>query len=201
MSTIRNPVGPQPPRVYWRRRIVVGIVFLAVIIAFVLIVARCSSGDPTPTGASGGTTPSPTPSATSGDVAECDPAKVTLEAVTDAAGYDPGVNPQLSLVVKSTATTPCTFEVGTDVQEFVITSGDEVIWSSTDCQVDPQPRVQLLNPGVPVSSAAIPWDRTRSSPDTCDVPRDPVTAGGASYHLGVSVGDLESETTKQFLLY
>lgn len=202
MSTIRNPVGPQPARVYWRRRIVVGIVFLAVIIAFVLIVARCSSGDPAPTtGGSADSTPTPTPTATNGDVAECDPAKVTLEAVTDAAGYDPGVNPQLSLVVKSTATTPCTFEVGTDVQEFVITSGDEVIWSSTDCQVDPQPRVQLLNPGVPVSSAAIPWDRTRSSPDTCDSPRDPVTAEGASYHLSVRIGDLESQTTKQFLLY
>jgi len=201
MSTIRNPVGPQPPRVYWRRRAVVGLVFLAVIIAIILIVVRCSSGDANANGGTAGSTPTPEPSETSGEIPECDPAKVTVEAVTDAAGYDPGVNPQLSLVVKSTATTPCTLEVGTDVQEFVITSGDEVIWTSTDCQVDPQPRVQLLNPGVPVASASIPWDRTRSSPDTCDVPRDPVTADGASYHLSVKVGDLESATTKQFVLY
>ena len=119
------------------------------------------------------------------------PDKVTVEAVTDAAGYDPGVNPAAPARGQEHRDPPCTIEAGTDVQEFTITSGDEVIWSSTDCQVDPQPRVQLLNPGVPVSSAAIPWDRTRSSTDTCDLPRDQVTGGGASYHLEVTVGDTE----------
>lgn len=205
MSTIRNPVGPQPSRVYWRRRLVVGIVFVLVIVVIILVVARCSSGGGTPTGTS--TTPKPTNSSTStsnpntGDAEACDPAKVSIEAVTDAAGYDPGVNPQLSLVVKSTETVPCTFEVGTDVQEFTITSGDEVIWKSSDCQVDPAARTQLLQPGVPVSSAAIAWDRTRSSPDTCDAQREQVTGGGASYHLEVAIGDKTSAATKQFLLY
>jgi hypothetical protein len=203
MSTIRNPVGPQSARVYWRRRLVVGILFVAVIVAIVLIVSRCTTGaTPSAGGPSGSTATSPSPTGSADpDAAACNPAKVTVEAVTDAAGYDPGVIPQLSLVVKSTATTPCTLEVGSDVQEFTITSGDEVIWSSSDCQVDPEPRLQLLNPGVPVSSAAIPWDRTRSSTDTCDLPRDQVTGGGASYHLEVSVGDLKSATTKQFILY
>lgn len=202
MSTIRNPVGPQPSRVYWRRRLVVGIVFVAIIVAIVLIVARCTAGAPTGSGTHTNT-PRPTTSSpvNPADAEACDPAKVTLEAVTDAAGYDPGVIPQLSLVVKSTATVPCTLEVGTDVQEFTITSGDEVIWRSSDCQVDPSPREQLLQPGVPVASAAIPWDRTRSSPDTCDAQREQVTAGGASYHLSVTIGELESTTTKQFLLY
>jgi hypothetical protein len=205
MSTIRNPVGPQSPRVYWRRRrLVVGILFVAVVIAIILIVARCSSGGtPTTTGTN---TPKPSTSATTtnastGDAEACDPARVTVEAVTDAAGYDPGVNPQLSLVVKSTETSPCTFEVGTDVQEFTITSGDEVIWKSSDCQTDPAPRTQLLQPGVPVSSSAIAWDRTRSSPDTCDAQREQVTGGGASYHLEVSIGTKKSAATKQFLLY
>jgi hypothetical protein len=205
MSTIRNPVGPQPPQVYWRRRLVVGILFVAVVIAIILIVVSCTNGR-TPTGGTGTNTPKPSnsstaPSTNSGDAEACDPAKVTVEAVTDAAGYDPGVNPQLSLVVKSTETVPCTLEVGTDVQEFTITSGDEVIWKSSDCQVDPAPRTQLLQPGVPVSSAAIAWDRTRSSPDTCDAQREQVTGGGASYHLEVSIGDLKSGATKQFLLY
>lgn len=184
----------------------VGLALIAIVAIILLVVVRCSSGgapaddqrtpEPGPS-----STPTPTATAGAGDPEACDPSKVTVEAVTDAAGYDPGVIPQLSLVVKSTATTPCTFEVGTDVQEFRITSGDELIWSSLDCQTDPQPRVQLLNPGVPVASAAIPWDRTRSSTDTCDQPRDEVTAGGASYHLSVSIGELESGTTKQFLLY
>ena len=202
MSTFRNPVGPQSPAVYWRRRLIVALGLLAVVIIIVLIVVRPGSGAPSGSGTnpSGSPTPSSTVSTDPDDVAECDPAKVTVEAVTNAVAYDVGVNPQLSLVIKSTSTSPCTIAAGSDVQVFTITSGDEVIWTSTDCQVEPQEQVQLLNPGVPVSSASLTWDRTRSSTDTCGQPRDQVTAGGASYHLAVAVGDLESATTKQFIL-
>lgn len=201
MSTFRNPVGPQAPAVYWRRRLLVALGLVAVVVVIVLIIVRPGSGSP---GGGAGTSNTPSPSASvttdPDDVAACDPAKVTVEAVTNAVAYDPGVNPELQLVLKSTATAPCTIAAGSDVQVFTITSGDEVIWKSTDCQVDPQEQVQLLNPGVPVSSASLTWDRTRSSPDTCGQPRDQVTAGGASYHLAVAVGDIESATTKQFIL-
>jgi hypothetical protein len=201
MSTFRNPVGPQSPQVYWRRRLVVALGLVAVVVIIILIVVRPGSGA---NGNDGGSPPTPTPTTTVStdpdEVAACDPAKVTVEAVTDAIAYDAGVNPQLSLVLKSTATTACTIDAGSDVQVFTITSGDEVIWKSTDCQVDPQEQVQLLNPGVPVSSASFAWDRTRSSTDTCDSTRDQVIAGGASYHLAVAVGDIESAETKQFIL-
>jgi hypothetical protein len=199
MSTFRTPVGPQSPAVYWRRRLLVALGLVAVIVVIVLIVVRPGSGAPT-TASSRTPTPTASVSTDPDDVAECDPAKVTVEAVTNAVAYDPGVNPQLSLVIKNTATAPCTIAAGSDVQVFTITSGDEVIWRSTDCQVDPQEQLQLLNPGVPVSSASLTWDRTRSSTDTCGQPRDQVIAGGASYHLAVSVGDIESVTTKQFIL-
>ena len=58
-----------------------------------------------------------------------------------------------------------------------------------------------LKPGVPFPGSSLQWDRTRSSTDTCDVPRESVIAGGASYHLEVSIGDLDSKSTKQFLLF
>ena len=203
MSTFRNPVGPQTPAVYWRRRLLVGLGLVAVIVVIVLIIVRPGSGSPSGGGANGGSeTPTPDASVSTDpdDVEACDPAKITVEAVTNADAYDPGVNPELQLVLKSTATKACTIEAGSDVQVFTITSGDEVIWKSTDCQVDAQEQLQLLNPGVPVSSASLTWDRTRSATDTCDQPRDQVTAGGASYHLEVSVGDIKSATTKQFIL-
>ena len=38
MSTIRTPVGPQPPSVYWRRRLVVLLALIAVIVVIVLII-------------------------------------------------------------------------------------------------------------------------------------------------------------------
>jgi hypothetical protein len=57
-----------------------------------------------------------------------------------------------------------------------------------------------LEPGVAQSTTPIPWDRTRSDPATCTTDRPAVTAGGASYHLKVSLGTLKPETTAQFLL-
>ncbi len=200
MSTFRTPVGPQPARVYWRRRLLLLLGLIAVIVVVVLIVVRPGSGAPAPT-PSGSTSPSPTPGAASGELAPCDPTKVTLEPITDAAGYDAGVNPQLSFTLKSLETVPCTVEGGSDVQEFRVTSGDELIWSSKDCQTGAVAALVTLKPGVPLQSSAIPWDRTRSSSDTCDTAREAVVAGGASYHLEVIVGELTPAASRQFVLY
>ena len=107
----------------------------------------------------------------------------------------------LSFTLKSTMTVPCTVEAGSDVQEFTITSGDEQIWSSKDCQTDEVAAVVTLMPGVPKQGPSLTWDRTRSATDTCDSERPPVTAEGASYHLAVKVGEFSSAETRQFLLY
>lgn len=212
MSTFRNPVGPQPARVYWRRRLVVGLGLLAVIIIIILIVVRPGSGAPAPkptpsnsstSGATGNPSGNPSGASTNGPnggIAECDPAKVTVTPGTDATSYAAGVNPVLTFSLKSSATTPCTISAGSDVQEFIITSGDDLIWSSRDCQTAPVAAVVTLQPGVPFAGSSLPWDRTRSSSSTCDVARDPVIAGGASYHLAVNIGPVESATTKQFIL-
>lgn len=197
MSTMRTPVGPQPASVYWRRRLVVLIGLIAVVIVIVLIVARPGAGDSAPT-------PVPSASATpTASAAEaCDPTKITVEGVVDATSYDAGVQPQMSLVVKSTAVEPCTIDAGSDVQEFRITSGDELIWTSKDCQSSAEPRVQVLKPGVPVSTTPIAWDRTRSSVDTCGAAdRAQVIAGGATYRLGVTLGAISSTETTPFLLF
>lgn len=206
MSTFRNPVGPQPSRVYWRRRLVLLLGLLAVIVVVVLIVVRPGAGAPTPTpsgtpsaegsGSTGGATSTNPPSD-----GECDLSKVTLEPVTDAASYDPGVTPTLSFTLKSTMTAPCTLSAGSDVQEFRITTGDELVWSSKDCQTAPESATIVLKPGVPFPGPSLVWDRTRSSVDTCGTAREPVVAEGASYHLTVVVGELTSANTKQFLLY
>lgn len=206
MSTFRNPVGPQPAKVYWRRRLVLLLGLIAVIVVVVLIVVRPGAGAsaPTPSGSSSSAPPTAPPAVTStnpADADECDPAKVTIEPVTDSTSYDPGVNPVLSFSLKSTMTVPCKLSAGSDVQEFKVTSGDELIWSSRDCQTDPVEAMIVLQPGVPFQGSSVTWDRTRSSVDTCGATREPVIAGGASYHLEVNVGELESASTKQFLLF
>lgn len=202
MSTIRNPVGPQPPGVYWKRRAVVLLGLIAIVVAILLIVFRPTAASPTATA----TSASPKPSASStpvsaADAEDCDPADIELLAITDKGGYDAGEQPLISMSITNTGTEPCTISAGTDVQEYIITSGTDQIWSSRDCQADPAPTVTVLQPGTPKSTTPFGWDRTRSSVDTCEAQRPEVGAGGASYHLGVVLGDLKSATTKQFLLY
>ena len=204
MSTFRTPVGPQPSRVYWRRRLVVGLGLLAVILIVVLIVVKPGSGAPAPTPkpTTSGSATNPSPASTNpADAVACDPTKVTVEGGTDSTSYDAGVNPVLTFTLKSLMTVPCSLSVGTDSQEFKVTSGDELIWDSKDCQTDSTPATVVLLPGVPKAGSSVTWDRTRSSTDTCDTARDPVTAEGASYHLTVVVGTLTSTNDRQFLLY
>ena len=195
MSTFRNPVGPQPAKVYWRRRLVVGLGLLAVVIIIILIIVRPGSGTPS---ASPSGTPSPSVTSTSAPGDPCDLTKVTVEATTDQSNYAAGVNPVLTFALKSLMTEPCTMSAGSDVQEFRVTSGDELIWSSKDCQTEAVAAETVLMPGVPKAGPTLTWDRTRS--DTCEGERPQVTAGGASYHLEVIVDGVKSTNNTQFLL-
>jgi hypothetical protein len=191
MSTFRNPVGPQPSSTYWRRRLLVILGLVAVIVVIVLIAVRPGSSpaaDNKDDKAATTTTDSETP------------AVVTVVGITDAGDYAAGQNPLLSLSITNTGTVPCTFPAGSDVQEYVVTSGEERIWSSKDCQSAPVADVRVLEPGVALTTTPFPWDRTRSAPDACDAAKTAVTAGGASYHLGVTVNGVASAETRQFLL-
>lgn len=209
MSTFKNPVGPQPSGVYWRRRLIVLIGVVAVVVVIVLIVIRpgSSSGEPAKAPV---TTDTPKPAAASTSIPTssasangqpCKPANVKVEAVTDAASYSAGQLPQLSVALTNTGSNACVIDAGTAQQVFTITSGSEVYWKSTDCQSSKVDAQVLLQPGKTISSQTpITWDRTRSDPSTCQAHRAQVPAGGASYHLQVSVAGITSATTKQFAL-
>ena len=207
MTSMRTPVGPLPPQVYWRRRIVVGVGILAVILIIVLIVVRPGSGtpadqptpDPQTTETAGASEPVDEPAA-GGDATACTSSQVVVTAVTDAESYPEGQQPQLSLTLLNTGTAPCTMQAGSDVQSYVITSGSDRIWASTDCQDPGVPAERILEPGEPVPSIPFSWGRTRSSPDDCETVRDPVIAGGATYRLSVSVGEFESTDDRPFIL-
>ena len=205
MSTFRNPVGPQPPKVYWRRRLIVGLGALAVVVIVILIVVGPGAAKPvahtsSPTAS---VSASPGPSATAAARAAgatCVPTKLTLVAVTDKTVYAAGEQPQISMTITNTGSADCTMNLGSTQQELIITSGSEQIWDSKDCQTAPVDTTATLKPNVAVTTPPIPWDRTRSSKTTCDKTRPPVRAGGASYHLGAKMGTLKSKTTVQFIM-
>jgi hypothetical protein len=204
MSTLRTPVGPQPPSVYWRRRLLLLLGLVAVIIVIVLIIVRPGSGGPDAkpsnspkpsTSSTPGPSASPTFTSAAGGTA-CNPAQVAITAVTDSNSYDAGVNPSISMTITNAGSAPCTFDVGTAAQEYIVTSGTDRIWSSKDCQTSPTSTPQVLQPGVPLSTTPFAWDRTRSSTDTCDSSRPAAVAGpdGPTYRLQVKLGTIESET-------
>lgn len=199
MSTFRTPVGPQPSKVYWRRRLAVLVGVLVVILIIVLIVVRPGSGKPAAV---------PSNTATNGHTVAatappCKASDVQVVAVTDARSYAPGVLPQLSLTITNNGPAACSFKDGSDVQDYEITSGTDKIWSSKDCQSKPEAHVSILQPSKSVSSAPFAWNRTRSNPSACTATNAPqVIAGGASYHLAVAVNGIHSSTANspQFLL-
>ncbi|GGI45500.1 cytoskeletal protein RodZ [Agromyces flavus] len=226
MTSNRPASGRLPASVYRRRRLMVLLGLVAVIVAIVLVIVRpgASQGDEVSQTTPPSSTPAPVasgapssePPATDApatdepvvseapavDGAACTEDQITVEALTDKAVYAAGEQPKLSVTITNTGPNTCALNVGTKAQVFTVTSGKEVYWTSTDCQTEPVDAEVSLAPDTPVSSTApITWDRTRSTADTCAGTRAPVPAGGASYHLSVSVSGFESAETKQFLLY
>lgn len=191
MSQVNRPL---PASVYWRRRLVVLGGLIAVIAVIVLIVVRPGFGQ-------SGQEEAVVDEAAVVEVAPCLPSAIELVARTDKVTYEPGEIPQLWLEFTNTSAVQCTLQVGTDVQRFVISSGDDQIWASDDCQRIETPFEITLQPGEMQGTEAIGWDRTRSTPETCDSPSRPIMpGGGASYHLTVYLGEIVSPETRQFLL-
>jgi hypothetical protein len=188
MSEPLGPRRPLPKSVYVRRRIIVLVVLLALVVVIVIIAWPRGGSASTPEETSRQTT---TPAATGTNSPECDPKKIQILAVTDKDVYGPGELPKMWLTLENKSSKECVIAAGSDVQVFQITSGDEVYWTSTDCQGTPQPQLTVLQPGKPISTAPIEWDRARSTAGSCDAPGD--AAPSAYYWLQVKVGDLQTE--------
>ncbi|WP_411721761.1 hypothetical protein [Mycetocola sp.] len=195
----------EPKSVYVRRRLWVLAGFIAVVAIIGLVIWKPGSTSgaapqeppSTKVSSSAASTPTPTP----GAATECDEGDVVVEALTDKDTYAAGELPQLSLRIANTSDAACGVNVGTAAQVFTVTSGDDIYWTSTDCQVEPADAVVTLEAGqVVASTAPVQWDRTRSTPSTCEGERPAAPAAGASYHLSTSVDGFESEESKQFIL-
>jgi len=208
MSTIKHPVGPRSDKVYRRRRLVVGVGLLAAIIVIILIIVKPGSsvGEPGSPNASakGSSTDAPSAAPTKAAAADgaCDPANITVDAVTDAPDYGADQLPKLSLSLTNNGPTACVIDAGTAKQVFIVTSGEDIWWNSTDCQTGAaDAKVTLAAGATQKSSVPLTWDRTRSAKDTCESDtRELAPANGASYHLSVTVDGISSKSPSQFLL-
>lgn len=210
--------------VHRRRRTVAVALVLFVIVAVVALVVtrpwealapeRDGSASPAPSELlTPSASPSPSPTATqpytpvggeseaASDGGTCAADQIILTPQTDATTYASGVPVQMSFQIQNTSDTPCSLNVGTTQQTYEIRTGNQVVFRSADCPIDLKDQVVELQPDTPQQTIPITWDRTFSSPETCTAPRSQVVAGGASYHLSVTVAGLASTETRQFMLY
>lgn len=135
------------------------------------------------------------------EIGECDPAVLIVEAVTDETSYAADQHPRLALRITNSGDVDCHADLGTTTMLFEVRSGSDLYWSSRDCQKNPQSNLVLMKAGQSLESDPLEWDRTRSSPETCDIERTPAPAGGASYHLAVEIAGVPGQESRQFLLY
>lgn len=171
-SSVRRP----SPAVYRRRRLValsLVVLVLASIVAAGFWIASLLGPGPEDAsadvaGPAAPSSPAASPAASTG----CEDSDVVVRSKTDAAAYGSGENPTLILEVANKGKSPCEVNVGTDAMEFVVTSGDDRIFSSADCQVDPEPLIMTLEPGKS-EQARFTWERNRTAPGCTSVEAKP----------------------------
>jgi cytoskeletal protein RodZ len=204
-----HPVGSLPPRVYWRRRVVVLAVLLAVVFLFGLTVRTLGSSSdgaeagpstsvvshttvPPPTTSTAATPPSATsttaaPPSSSAAVVPCAIAQLKIAAATDKPTYKIGDQPVVVMQVTNPGPLPCTQALGDAQIEFRIYNGAARVWGSHDCKIDPTPDVETLPVNATVAKT-VTWSGY-SSETTCGV-RQRVGAGTytLSTYLAGTVG-------------
>ncbi len=155
-----------------------------------------------------GSAASPVASASATPGSNCDPANIKIEArVTNSAGsaqssFDSGINPFFSFKATNLSAIDCVFDVGPALVFYTVTSGDQVIWESADCdrtKLVGYPVLIKAGESVTSSTENADWYRVFSSAKGCGADQQPVIAGGASYHLVATVNGVKSDNV-QFIL-
>jgi hypothetical protein len=198
--------GPLSPRVYWRRRILVVGLAVALVVIFARVlgggsdgssdddgVAEQAAGSPTssptddPTRKQGGkknnkpTEPAtPTSTPLPDPTGTCEEGDLLIEPVVD--GAVAGRDVLIVLELRTRTTEACTWEVSPSHLVVKVTSGSDNIWASQQC-----PRAIPVKDVVvrqdTTSTVGVVWDAHRSD-DGCTRMRDWAMAG--YYHVAVA---------------
>ena len=171
MSTVLHPVGPQPERVYWVRRLAVLAAFVVVVVLLAAVWAIVSGGRGDAAGTDAPASDAAaapeegageeSDGAATGPVA-CTAADVALVLSSNARAYPAPGQPVLSVAVTNTGTASCTLDAADAAREIVIASGSDRIWSSADCPAEAASTPLLLDPGARWA-VDVTWPRTRSA--------------------------------------
>jgi len=179
-------VGPLPPAVYWRRRVLVLGAVLALVLLLVAMCGGSGHSNPAavnPAATTTSTRPSPTPttsvqppivgepggasppaaapsSATASPTARsdiCSDAEIQLTpSIQKITG---GTYPyQLQLDIKNISNRTCKRDDGANPQEMhIVNAAGQTVWSSDYCQSNPGSNMASFDPNI-VASFKLPWD-------------------------------------------
>ncbi len=183
---------------YRRRRLVALILLMGVIVGLVVggffiagLLGTGSSTQDSPGLDSGTANPKSAPKPGTPPSAVCDEAGIKVTAAVDKPAYGPEETPILTLQVTNSGKTSCDINVGTSQMEYQITSGDDIIFNSRNCQLDPSDLVKNLKPGAS-ESANFVWKVNRNAPECAEVQSKP-GRGGATYMFVATLGKWSSE--------
>ena len=172
VSGVTHPVGPEPAEVYWRRRLVVGLVGLLVIFALLRLLNRggdeaavaspsqstsVASQAPQPSdpaapnveptdGPSIADSQTPTPSEPVKE-GECSDADTAVSVVLDRKTTSVGTGLHLTMKVKNKSKVACKRDLGSGANEVTIISGPALIWSTDHCNPSTAKDIVELAPG------------------------------------------------------
>ena len=211
MSSLLNPIGPEPPTVYWIRRIAIVVVVITLLIGLWWLFGALrgggssSSSEPSSSSApsagasvapDGSTAPSSgasaAPSTTKAPVTQCVDSAIKVEATTDAATYPVGSTPKLTLTITNKGDVACKRDVGPKANSLEITSGGYHVWSSDDCNASDKSKVIKMQPGDKVASS-ITWDGHLSQKG-CPNGKGPAAKAGRYALTGKNAGVSSGET-------
>jgi hypothetical protein len=195
MSSLLRPVGHLPASVYWFRR---GLV-LAVVVVLVFLISRLFSGggdaqnaaatdpQPNPSGAPPASAPSTSPSTTPTRTPTPEPTKTTPPADLACKGSDVGIDAlpgnrkivsgsMLNFVVQlSPVDDECKATISNDKLTVTVTSGKDLIWSTSQCSKVIQTATLVVAKGKQ-AAVTVPWNGHRSGPGC--LPGQPVAKPG-----------------------
>lgn len=205
VSSVLNPIGPEEPSVYWRRRLIVGLAILVVLIILFVFLRSCSSGGtpvaaPTssapvvaPTSSSSSTSsssPSSSPSSSaSGNICPDSAIQVTVQP-NNGTSFSAGTPITFTMAIKNTSSQACSRNVGTKPNTVKITSGGVDVWSSDDCAPAGEDNYQTLQPGDMYQLTAT-WNQKLSSGSQCT---NQQSASAGSYDVQGINDQVKSQT-------
>lgn len=195
-----NPIGPEEPATYWRRRLLVGLGALVVLIVLFLVLRSCGT-DATPTAApseSVSVEPSPSTSVSTANPTEtattgvaCTDADIEVTVEPDKGTTFPAGSPiTFTMSIKNISDTACDRNVGTKPNTVLVNSGTARVWSSDDCAPAGQDDIKSINPGDAYQLNAT-WDQ-RLSQAGC--PSGQPAAQSGSYDVTGLNDQVESKT-------